>query len=124
MQQNPRGFTALKGKGSGSQELGQGCRTWAVSPIVMKVRELTCGQLYRELSMLQLNELVAGSGKTKIKTGQVRAISQSWELGFQSTLSPRERESRKKKPPCICKGHFQGSNPLIITDLKRNCATP
>lgn len=73
--------------------------------------------------MLQLNELVADSGKTEIKAGQVQAASRSWEPGFQSTFSPREGE-QGKKPSCVCKGHFQSSNPLIITDLKRNCATP
>lgn len=45
--------------------------------------------------MLQLNELVADSGKTKIKAGQVQAVSRSWEPGFQSTFSPREGEQEK-----------------------------
>lgn len=48
--------------------------------------------------MLQLNELVADSGKTKIKAGQVQAVSQSWEPGFQSTFSPREGEQEKNLP--------------------------
>lgn len=106
---------------------GQSCRTRVDSAIVIKVCELTCGQLYRELSVLQLNELVADSGKAKIKAGQVEAVWRSWEPGVQSTLSPKEGEQGKKKnlqPSCVCKGHFQSSNPLIITDLKRNCATP
>lgn len=46
--------------------------------------------------MLQLNELVADSGKTKIKPGQVQAVLWSQEPGFQS-ISLREKESRGKK---------------------------
>lgn len=117
------GFAAPNGKVPGSREPGQSCRTWVDSAIVIKACELTCGQLYRELSMLQLNELVEDSGKTKIKTGQVQAVSRGREAEFQSTLSARE-EKQEKKPSCVCRGHFQSSNTLIITDLKRNCATP
>lgn len=83
----------------GSWRSGQGCRTQVDLAIVTKVCELTCGRFYRELSVLQLNELVANSGKAKIKTGQVQAVLRSWEPDFQST-------GKKKTPSCVCKGHF------------------
>lgn len=60
-----------------------------------KSLELTCGQLHRELSGLQLNELVADLGRTKIKPGQVQAGSWSQEPEFQSTLALREGEQEK-----------------------------
>lgn len=65
------------------------------SAIVIKVSELTCGQLHRDLSVLQLNERVADLGKTKIKPGQVQAVSWSQEPEFQSVLTLREGEQEK-----------------------------
>lgn len=83
-------FAALRGKVSNIQEPGQSCRICLDSANVIKVCELTCGQLHRELSGLQLNELVADLGKTKIKPGQVQAVSWSQEPEFQSMLALRE----------------------------------
>lgn len=49
--------------------------------------------------MLQLNELVADSGKTKIKTGQVQAVSRSWKPGFSKhAFSKRGRAGEKNLP--------------------------
>lgn len=76
---------SLTGKVSNTQEPGQSCRICLDSAIVIKVCELTCGQLHRELSVLQLNELVADLSKTKIKPGQVQAVSWSQEPEFQSS---------------------------------------
>lgn len=46
--------------------------------------------------MLQLNELVADSGETKIKTGQVQAVSRSWKPGFSKhAFSERGRAGEK-----------------------------
>ncbi|XP_054070637.1 uncharacterized protein LOC128914939 [Rissa tridactyla] len=99
------GFAAPNGKVPGSREPGQSCRTWVDSAIVIKACELTCGQLYRELSMLQLNELVEDSGKTKIKTGQVKRLKNSH--------LPRSRRLPKKSVilfdcECSC-----GANSLV-----------
>lgn len=80
---------------SNIQEPGQSCRIHVDSAIVIKVCELTYGQLHRDLSVLQLNELVADLGKTKIKPGQVQAVSWSQEPEFQSMLALREGEQEK-----------------------------
>lgn len=70
--------------------------------------------------MLQLNELVADSGKTKIKTGQVQAASRSWEPGFQSELSTREGEQGRggEGKPFLCMQRtFPELKSLILTDF-------
>lgn len=90
-----REFAALRGKVSNIQEPGQSCRICLDSAIIIKVCELTCGHLHRELSVLQLNELVADLGKTKIKPGHVQAVSWSQEPEFQSTLALTEGEQEK-----------------------------
>lgn len=45
-----RGFITLNGKASGCRQLGQSCRTRMDSAIVIKVCELTYGQLSIESS--------------------------------------------------------------------------